>query len=112
MRARRHQPLVCLDIFCPFPLPAEAFYCKRCELMYHGEPACPQCGRAPAKPPKSIFTPPPVDTTGELLVEAERNGERNGYSLEEKIRTWFACLATAKKRNGTIKVLILKANRP
>lgn len=75
-----------------------ALYCKKCELVYHGGPACPQCGRLPVKPPRSIFAPPPVDASGELLVEADRNG--NGvFSDDEKIAHWKRCLATAANRD-------------
>lgn len=39
----------------------------------------------------------------ELLTEAER-GEQAAASDKEKLGTWFACLATAKKRNGSFKM--------
>ena len=79
-----------------------ARYCSQCELLYHDSAECPQCGRLPEKPPRSIFAPNPVDTTNELLTEAERrvatssNGDRS-----ERIQHWYRCLAVARKRNGT-----------
>ena len=79
---------------------AKAFYCKKCELAYHGCSVCPQCGREPSKPPKSIFAPPPVRPRNELLTEVERNGHAVNVSLEEKIQHWFRCLSVAVKRNG------------
>lgn len=78
----------------------QALYCKQCELLYHGTMGCPQCGRMPVKPPRSIFAPPPEEPRNELLVEADRENARH-FSREEKIQTWFACLNAAKKRNGT-----------
>jgi DNA repair protein RadD len=81
----------------------KAFYCKRCELAYHGREQCPKCGLAPSKPPKSIFEAPPMRPRNELLTEAER-GEQAAADDKEKIGTWFACLATAKKRNGSFKM--------
>jgi DNA repair protein RadD len=83
---------------------AKAFYCKKCALVYKGQPNCPQCGRAPSKPPKSIFAPPPMRPRNELLTEADRDGETGVWSREEKIRTWFACLSLAKKKNSTFKM--------
>jgi DNA repair protein RadD len=82
-------------------LTEQAQYCAKCELLYHGQLACPQCGRAPSKPPRSIFAPPPQDSTDELLVEADRNGDRSVYEREEKIKHWFRCLGVAASRNGT-----------
>jgi len=82
----------------------KAYYCKHCELAYHGQKACPQCGRAPAKPPKSIFEAPPVRSRNEILTEAERTADAKTYSREEKIKTWFACLGMAAHRNGTFKM--------
>ncbi len=40
---------------------------KSAELVYHGSTTCPQCGRAPVKPPRSIFAAPPVESTSEIL---------------------------------------------
>ncbi len=77
-------------------------YCKNCEIIYHGDNGCPQCGKMPVKPPKSIFAPPPIDTTNELLVEADRQAGREDFSREERMKTWWASLMTAKKRNGSI----------
>jgi DNA repair protein RadD len=81
----------------------KAFYCKRCELAYHGQEACPQCGRQPVKPPRSVFEAPPQRPRNELLTEAERT-KQAGADEQEKISTWFACLQVAKKRNGTFKM--------
>lgn len=78
----------------------QALYCRHCEIVYHGDNGCPQCGRLPSKPPKSIFAPPPVESTNEILVEADRNGDRSVYDKEEKISHWFRCLQVAIKRNG------------
>lgn len=79
----------------------KAFYCKNCELAYHGQSACPQCGRTPTKPPRSIFAAPKVETNSEALVEADRNGEHGVFSREEKIKHWMRCLALAANKNGT-----------
>jgi DNA repair protein RadD len=81
----------------------KAFYCKRCELVYHGSQECPQCGRAPAKPPRSIFEPPPVDASNELLVEADRKAERGVFSKDEKIKHWLICLGVSANSNGDFK---------
>lgn len=77
-------------------------YCKKCELMYHGGPACPQCGRVPVKPPKSIFAPDPIDASNELLTEAER-GAREVANEAEKIKHWMRCLGLAANKNGTFR---------
>lgn len=77
-------------------------YCKKCELMYHGGPACPQCGKMPAKPPKSIFAPPPVDASGELLTEADRGG-KDVFGKDEKITHWMRCLGLSANSNGNFK---------
>jgi hypothetical protein len=82
-------------------LTPKAFYCKHCELAYQGSPGCPQCGREPAKVPKSIFAAPPLENTNEILTEAERGGGKNVYEREEKIKHWMRCLAVAANRNGT-----------
>jgi superfamily II DNA or RNA helicase len=78
-----------------------AFYCRYCELAYHGSEVCPQCGRKPAKPPKSIFAPDPVRPANELLVEAERGGDRAQGERDERIKHWLRCIGAAKARNGT-----------
>jgi superfamily II DNA or RNA helicase len=77
-------------------------YCKHCEIVYHGDNGCPQCGKMPTKPPKSIFAPPPIDAANQLLVEADRLAGRGDFSRDQKMNTWWAALATAKKRNGSI----------
>jgi DNA repair protein RadD len=79
----------------------KALYCKTCELVYHGQAQCPQCGRVPAKPPRSIFAPPPVEHTHELLTEAERSGLGDVAPREEKVVHWFRCLMVAVKKNGS-----------
>lgn len=80
---------------------AKAFYCKHCELAYHGTEACPQCGRKPVKPPRSIFAPPPVDARNEILTEADRDGSRGEWSHDQKVQHWLRCLGVAANRNGT-----------
>lgn len=77
-------------------------YCKACELMFHGTLACPQCGKMPSKPPKSIFAPPPVDASDELLVEADRKQKTDPFSIDEKIKHWKVCLGAAAARNGSL----------
>lgn len=82
-------------------LTEKALYCKQCEMVFHGSNGCPQCGRVPVKPPRSIFAPPPVETTNELLVEADRKAERRDYSKDLKIEHWMRCLyMTANRGNG------------
>jgi superfamily II DNA or RNA helicase len=78
-----------------------AFYCKYCARAYHGSEFCPQCGRKPATPPKSIFAPDPVRPANELLVEAERGGDRAVYEREERVKHWIRCLGVAKAQSGT-----------
>jgi superfamily II DNA or RNA helicase len=78
----------------------KTFYCRWCEIAYRGQEQCPQCGRMPAPPPRSIFAPDPVRSTSEILTEADRNGGRE-HSRDEKIAHWFRCLSIARKRNGT-----------
>lgn len=78
----------------------KALYCKRCELLFHGQPNCPQCGRVPTKPPRSIFAPDPVDATNEILTEADRAAPRT-VSREEQLQHWWRCLAVARKKDGT-----------
>jgi DNA repair protein RadD len=82
-------------------LPREqAFYCKTCELAYHGAEFCPQCGRAPSKPPKSIFAPEPVKPGNQVLVEADRAGANGSVSREEKIQHWYRCLGASANGGG------------
>lgn len=82
-------------------LTAKANYCVACELWYKDDLQCPQCGRAPGPKPKSLFAPPSVQSSNELLVEAERGAPRSDFSQEEKKRHWLRCLAVAKSRSGT-----------
>jgi DNA repair protein RadD len=77
----------------------KAFYCKRCELVYHGSDVCPQCGRRPVQPPRSIFAPPPVRPRNELLVEADRAGRAD--DRDERVRHYLRCVGAAKNRGGT-----------
>lgn len=79
----------------------QAFYCKVCELAYKGQMQCPQCGRQPAKPPKSVFAPPPVRARDEVLTEAERAHDARLYSREEKIAHYLRCLGVAASRGGS-----------
>jgi len=81
-------------------LTAQVNYCKDCELLYHDKLACPQCGKMPSKPPRSIFAPPPVEHSNEVLTEADR-GQRDVYGREEKVKHWLRCLAVAANRNDT-----------
>jgi hypothetical protein len=78
-------------------------YCKPCERLFSGV-TCPQCGKMPSKPPKSIFAAPPVDHTNELLVEADRNAERGVYSRDEKIKHWMRCLGMAANKGRDFKM--------
>lgn len=80
---------------------AKAFYCKPCQLAYHGQKNCPQCGRLPSKPPKSIFAPLPQKITNEILTEAER-GIKIAEGREQMVNHWFLCLRRAAKTNGTV----------
>ena len=75
-------------------------YCADCERLYHGALACPQCGALPQQPPRSLFKAPPVAQENELLIEAERGGEKV-YAREEKVKHWFRCLGVAKARDQT-----------
>lgn len=81
-------------------LTEKPLYCKKCELVYHGQPQCPQCGLHPSKPPKSIFAPDPVDASNELLTEVERVA-RDTHRQDEMIRHWVRCVATAANRKGS-----------
>lgn len=80
----------------------DAHYCSKCEMLYKDTLRCPGCGLPPARPPKSIFAPPPIEHTDDPLSEAERGHERVvGNDREERVKTWMACLGLAIKRNGT-----------
>lgn len=80
---------------------AQVHYCKACELLYHDQMACPQCGRLPVKPPKSIFAPPDVESTNEILTEAERGGPKDVFGRQQKVDHWFRCLGVAARKGGT-----------
>jgi DNA repair protein RadD len=75
-------------------------YCKKCEMLFK-TPTCPSCGKMPTKPPRSIFAPPPLERTNELITEAERGGDRAAFSKDEKIKHWMRCLGVAARKNGT-----------
>jgi len=78
----------------------KTLYCKTCELVYHGQAHCPQCGRLPPKPPRSVFAPEPVEHTHELLTEADRAGLGTfPDTREERVRHWFRCLRAAHSRD-------------
>jgi superfamily II DNA or RNA helicase len=81
-------------------LTPKARYCAKCKLVYHSQLACPQCGRMPVTPPKSIFDAPPVEVSDELLTEADRQ-QKTDYnaSREAKVQHWLRCLAVAVNRN-------------
>jgi len=81
-------------------LTEQVHYCKPCELLFKGSVGCPQCGRMPVKPPRSIFAPPPQEHSNELLVEADRNSA-SVFSQDEKIKHWLRCLGVAAQRNGS-----------
>ena len=80
---------------------AQVLYCRFCELLYHGQMACPQCGKMPSKPPKSLFAPPPVEASDELLTEVEREQILPAFSTDEKIKHWIRCIAVTFNRHGT-----------
>lgn len=76
---------------------AKVCYCDSCQLLYKDALACPQCGKPPARPPKSIFAAPDVENGGGVLVEADRASPKDVYSRDEKVNHWFRCLAVAAK---------------
>jgi hypothetical protein len=82
---------------------AKVNYCTKCSLMF-STLTCPGCGRMPVKPPRSIFTPPPIRTENDPLYEAERARDREVYSAEEKKKHWMRCLGVAARRNGNFKM--------
>ena len=55
-----------------------------------------------SEPPRSIFAAPPVETTNEILVEADRSGDRSVYDRDAKVAHWFRCINVAKSRNGSM----------
>ncbi len=75
-------------------------YCKNCESLFK-TPSCPICGKMPSKPPRSIFAAPPMDISGEVLTEAERQTVAQMNSHDEKVKHWMRCLGVASQRNGT-----------
>ncbi len=87
-----------------------ALYCRNCELAYHGEPVCPRCGRAPVKPPRSLFAPPPARHSDELLTLAER-GESPAADREERVRHWLRCVGVAYHRGLTFKAAMATYRR-
>ncbi len=85
----------------------QAHYCKHCEIVYKDHLACPECGRMPSKPPRSIFAslPDPVDASDELLVAADRNGDGHGaWARDQQIKHWFLCLTVAANKGGNFKM--------
>ena len=74
-------------------------YCRHCSIVYHDTLACPKCGRMPSKPPRSIFAPPPQDSTNEILTEADRNGSAS--SADDKVKHWLRCLGVAFRKGST-----------
>ena len=81
-------------------LTEKALYCSHCERVYKGSETCPDCGRRPAKRPRSLFEAPGMDSRDELLTEAERCNT-GVFSDEEKKVHWLRCLGVAKSRNST-----------
>ncbi len=79
----------------------KAHYCGKCKLVYKGKLACPQCGRMPAKAPKSLFEPPPQEARDELLTEADRVAGRPAWEaqLEFKKQHWLRCCGMIVNRN-------------
>jgi superfamily II DNA or RNA helicase len=75
-------------------------YCKECQLLFSSL-ACPDCGRMPVKPPRSIFAPVPDETTNEPLFEVDRTSAKGVWEKEEKIKHWMRCLAVAANKNGS-----------
>jgi superfamily II DNA or RNA helicase len=75
-------------------------YCPNCNIAYKDQLACPLCGRMPAKPPRTIYDPPPVRHRDELLVEADRKGQPTYDDREERVRIWLRCLGMAAMTNG------------
>ena len=78
----------------------KVLYCRHCEILFHDALACPQCGKIPSKPPRSIFDPPPQEHTDELLTEADRSNRDTAFSQEEKIAHWKRCLGMVANRNN------------
>jgi superfamily II DNA or RNA helicase len=76
-------------------------WCKHCQIAYKGTVVCPQCGRAPVKPPPSPFEAAPVRPRHEILTEADRQEDRGVWARDEQIKHWLRCLAVAKAKNGT-----------
>ena len=81
-------------------LTEKALYCSHCERLYHGHLACPDCGRTPAKAPRSIFAPPPQHTRDEILTLADRQAQAVN-DRDEKVKHWLRCLGVAANRGGT-----------
>lgn len=78
----------------------KAHYCKHCALIYHGDLACPKCGRQPVKPPRSIFAPPPQDSTNEILTEADRE-QKEVFTADAKEKHWMTCISVAFRKGGS-----------
>ncbi len=80
----------------------KVYYCENCQLCYTKSNQCPQCGMARKKINQSIFAPPSVDITGEILIEDDRKEKLAVFGRDAKISHWFRCLQVAKKRGGTM----------
>jgi DNA repair protein RadD len=81
-------------------LTSDVHFCSACELLFSGAGGCPQCGKLPSKPPRSIFAAPEMDSRNELLTEVDRSIQHE-FSREQQITHWKICLAVAAKKNGT-----------
>lgn len=75
-------------------------YCPKCELQYSGGLECPQCGRLPEKPPRSIFAAPEQDAEDDILVEQDRK-QSPVQVVEEKRKHWVRCVAAQFYRGST-----------
>ncbi len=84
-------------------LTEKVLYCRQCELMYKGGPCCPQCGRQPTVPPRSVFQADPIEHTSELLYEAER-GSNSPIGREERVKHWLRCIGVANARKGSFSM--------
>lgn len=77
-------------------------YCAKCQMVFHGTPACPECGHMPQKPPRSVFAPPEMPHRSELLREADRDGiDTTAWEREQRVKHWLRCVAAAKNKNGS-----------
>jgi superfamily II DNA or RNA helicase len=77
-----------------------ANYCKKCELVYPRSSKCPQCGSVKTKPPRSVFSPPPINDPNAVLTEAERHEQAKIWSIDEKRAHWKRCQKIGQSRGG------------